>query len=149
MDIIFNPIGFVHSPFTQLKEMPRQPKGATGVTGQIELLDEYVAGLKSLEEFSHIIVLFKFHRSTGFSFEVNPARMMDVTVGVFASRSPSRPNAIGLSVVELEKVEGNLLHIGGHDMVDGTPVIDIKPYLPIAVSTDNMRFGWLEKYRRS
>lgn len=148
MEIIFHPIGFVHSPYTDAKDMPRQPKGAPDVGGQIEINEEFSAGLQGLTGFSHIVVLFNFHRSQGYELEVHPARMKDLKVGVFASRSPFRPNGIGLSIVRLLKVDGSVLHIAGHDMLDGTPVIDIKPYLPETGDDSEIHYGWLSEYRK-
>jgi tRNA-Thr(GGU) m(6)t(6)A37 methyltransferase TsaA len=144
MEIIFKPIGYVHSSFTNPDDMPRQPKSSNHAPGQIEILDAYTAGLKDLDGFSHIVLLCYFHKSKEVKLLVNPPRKHEGEVGVFASRSPSRPNPIGLSVVRLDKIEGNLLYISGHDLLDGTPVLDIKPYLPEVGDTSNIRFGWLD-----
>lgn len=148
MEIIFHPIGFVRSPYNDLKNMPRQPKGAPDVCGSIEILEEFSPGLRCLSDFSHVVVLFHFHQSRGYELEVSPAKMKDLKVGVFASRSPFRPNGIGLSIVQLLGVERNKLEIGGHDMLDGTPVLDIKPHLPDTDRDSDMRFGWLSEYRK-
>ncbi len=112
--------------------------------GTVELLEEYSEGLQDLDGFSHIILLYQFHRSEGFELKVIP--FLDTTQrGVFSTRVPKRPNPIGLSIVKLEKVEGRILHIEGVDILDGTPVIDIKPYVPKFDTQENVRAGWLEK----
>ena len=137
------PIGIIHSPFTELKGMPIQPAGATGVRGAVEVFEEYCAGLKDLEGFSHIILLYHFHRSQGFDLHVLPF-MDSEPRGLFATRAPKRPNAIGLSVVQLDKVEGGVLYIQNVDILDGTPLLDIKPYVPEFDAQVKVRTGWLE-----
>lgn len=139
MEII--PIGTIHSPFSSLKGMPIQPPGASGVKGTVEVLEDYADGLKDLDGFSHIILLYQFHRSNGFKLKVVPF-MDTVQRGVFATRAPKRPNSIGLSIVRLEKVEGRILHIEGVDILDGTPLIDIKPYVPDFDYQENASAGW-------
>ncbi len=141
--MILKPIGTIHSPFTNLKGMPIQPTGASGVKGTVEVFEEYADGLLDLDGFSHIILLYQFHRSDGFKLRVVPF-MDTVQRGVFATRAPKRPNAIGLSIVQLEKVEGRVLHIEGVDILDGTPVVDIKPYVPDFDYPENVRAGWLD-----
>ena len=141
-------IGTIHSPFTSLEGMPIQPVGASGVKGTIEILEDYADGLKDLDGFSHIILLYLFHRSRGFKLRVLP--YMDTTLrGVFATRAPKRPNPIGLSVVRLEKIEGRVLNIDGVDILDGTPLLDIKPYVPDFDPQGEVRTGWLEKADKS
>jgi tRNA-Thr(GGU) m(6)t(6)A37 methyltransferase TsaA len=128
--------------------MPIQPAGAAGVRGTVEVSEEYRAGLKDLDGFSHIILLYRFHRSSGFNLEVLP--FMDTEPrGVFATRAPRRPNPIGLSVVELERVEDGVLHILNVDILDGTPLLDIKPYVPEFDSHATIRTGWLEQARKT
>jgi len=127
--IEYQPIGIVHSPFTRPSGMPIQPAVATGVTGTVELFEEYWEGLKGLEEFSRIILLCHLHRGKGFSLSVVPS-MDSRPRGVFATRAPRRPNPIGLSVVRLTRIEEGLLHIENIDVIDGTPLLDIKPYCP-------------------
>ena len=142
------PIGIIHTPFTEPEGMPIQPKGATGIRGTIELFDEYHEGLKDLDGFSHIILLFHFHRSHGFKLQVVP--FMDSELrGLFATRAPRRPNPIGISVVQLDKIENGVLHIQNVDIMDGTPLLDIKPYVPEFDSPQNIRTGWLEQARKT
>ncbi|HEX3035200.1 MAG TPA: tRNA (N6-threonylcarbamoyladenosine(37)-N6)-methyltransferase TrmO, partial [Thermodesulfobacteriota bacterium] len=108
MRIEYQPIGVIHSPFTELEGMPIQPAGASGVKGTVEVFPDYKPGLKDLNGFSHIILLYHFHRSTGFKLRVTP--FMDTKKrGVFATRAPKRPNPIGLSVVRLVSIEGTIL----------------------------------------
>ncbi len=122
--------------------MPIQPSGAKGVTGTIEIAPAYAAGLKDLAGFSHIILLYHFHLCKNCELEVKPF-LDEVSHGVFATRAPQRPNPIGLSVVKLLKIEGSTLHVGGVDIVDGTPLLDIKPYVPEFDSRITKRLGWL------
>ena len=137
------PIGIIHSPFKKLSGMPIQPAGARGIKGTVEVFDEYRAGLKDLEGFSHIILLYRFHRSDGYELEVKPF-MDDVARGLFATRAPRRPNPIGLSVVRLLSVDGGLLNIENVDILDGTPLLDIKPYVPRFDQQEEVKSGWLE-----
>ena len=143
-DIRYKPIGIVHSPFREPKGTPIQPPGAKGVKGTVEVFQEYAEGLKDIEGFSHIILLYHFHLSRGTALVVKPY-MDNEAHGVFAMRGPSRPNAIGVSVVNLLKVEGNTLHIQDMDIVDGTPLLDIKPYVPEFDAREVTGIGWLEK----
>jgi tRNA (adenine37-N6)-methyltransferase len=143
--VYYNPIGIIHSPFKDLHGMPIQPVGARGVKGQIELNKEYVLGLKDLDGFSHIILIYHFHLSRGYSLEVKP--FLDrVKRGIFATRAPKRPNPIGISVVRLDKLEGFTLHVTNVDVVDGTPLLDIKPYIPYLDKGKNEKvsMGWFE-----
>jgi len=141
--ICYDPIGVIHSPFQELVGMPIQPAYAGDTAGYIELLPEYVEGLDDLAGFSHIWLIYHFHRSVGFSLRVKPF-LEDALHGVFATRAPRRPNAIGLSLVALERIDGNILHLRGVDMVDGTPLLDIKPYAPAFDERTSVRIGWLE-----
>lgn len=143
-NIIFKPIGFVRSPHKEPKGVPIQPTAAKDITGTIEILEEFAPGLKDLDGFSHIIVLFNFHLSTDYKLVVLPF-MDDTPRGVFSTRAPRRPNQIGISTVRLLKVEGNIIHIQGVDMVDGTPILDIKPCVPKLDQPEVERIGWLEK----
>jgi tRNA-Thr(GGU) m(6)t(6)A37 methyltransferase TsaA len=144
--IKLSPIATIHTPYTRTEGMPIQPAGSAGVCGTIEVLEEYRAGLRDLEGFSHIILLYHFHRSRGFDLRVVP--FMDTELrGLFATRAPNRPNPIGLSVVRLEKIENGVLHIRDVDMLDGTPLLDIKPYVPEFDAPAVVRTGWLEKPR--
>jgi tRNA-Thr(GGU) m(6)t(6)A37 methyltransferase TsaA len=137
------PIGFIHSPFSSLEGMPIQPTGAAGVRGRVEILPEYRAGLKDIEGFSHLILLYLFHRSSGFQLEVVPF-LDSQPRGLFATRAPKRPNPIGLSIVRLDSVENGVLHVQDVDILDGTPLLDIKPYVSVFDRRDGVRAGWLE-----
>lgn len=143
-DMTYKRIGIIHTPFKDVKEMPIQPSGAKGIQGTIEIEPEYVDGLNDLEGFSHIFLLYHFHLSQGYSLQVKPF-MDDDLHGVFATRAPKRPNPIGISVVRLVRVEGVTLHIEDVDMVDGTPLLDIKPYVPEFDALKAERIGWLFK----
>jgi tRNA-Thr(GGU) m(6)t(6)A37 methyltransferase TsaA len=143
-DIRYKPIGIIHSPFKEPKGTPIQPAGAKGIDGTAEIFPEYAEGLKDIEGFSHIILLYHFHLSKGAALIAKPY-MDSEAHGVFAMRGPSRPNPIGISVVQLVKVEGNTLHIQDVDIVDGTPLLDIKPYVPEFDIREVERIGWLEK----
>lgn len=146
MKIEFQPIGVIHTPFTELESMPIQPAGAAGVEGTVEVFEEYRAGLKDLDGFSHIILLYHFHRSRGFEPHVVPF-LDSQPRGVFATRAPRRPNPISLSVVRLNRIEGGVVHIENVDILDGTPLIDIKPYVPEFDAQGDVRTGWLEHVR--
>jgi tRNA-Thr(GGU) m(6)t(6)A37 methyltransferase TsaA len=142
--IVYQPIGTIHSPFTDIKGMPIQPAGAKGVQGTVEINPEHIDGLQDLEGFSHIILIYHFHLSRGYLLKVKP--FMDENLrGVFATRAPKRPNPIGISVVRLVRVEGNILRIENIDIVDGTPLLDIKPYVPEFDIAEERRIGWLSE----
>ncbi len=124
--------------------MPVQPAAAEGIKGRIELLPEYVPGLKDLEGFSYITLVYSFHRITAYELLVIP--FMDTEEhGIFATKAPKRPNAIGISTVKLIKIEGNVLYIEQVDMLNETPLIDIKPFYPRYDNRENAGIGWLEK----
>jgi len=142
--IIIKPIGVIRTPHTDIKNMPIQPIAAVGIKGHIELLPEYIPGLKDLEGFSHITLVYRFHKIVGFELEVIPF-MDDKSHGIFASKAPKRPNAIGISTVNLIGIDGNIIHIEQVDMLDGTPLIDIKPFYPRYDNRENVQIGWLEK----
>jgi tRNA-Thr(GGU) m(6)t(6)A37 methyltransferase TsaA len=144
----FSPIGIIHSPFVEQENMPIQPAGAAGVQGTVEVFKDFQAGLKDLDGFSHIILLYYFHRSRSFSLHVVPF-MDSEPRGLFATRAPKRPNPIGLSVVQLDKIEGGVLYIQNVDILDNTPLLDIKPYVPEFDAQINVRTGWLEKARKN
>ncbi len=142
------PIGIIYTPFTEPQGMPIQPAGAVGVKGSIKVYEEFQAGLKDLDGFSHIILLFHFHRSEGCDMEVVP--FMDTELrGLFATRDPRRPSQIGLSVVQLDGIEGGTLHIQNVDILNETPLLDIKPYVPEFDSHSDISTGWLEQVRGS
>lgn len=139
--ITYQPIGWVESPFTDIEGMPIQPTGAADIHGTIHVEPAFTAGLTDLDGFSHIIVLYHLHRCTGYALEVVP--FLDTTPhGIFATRSPKRPNPIGLSVLRLVNIDGVRLHVQGIDILHGTPVLDIKPYLPAFDSPAVERIGW-------
>ncbi len=135
-------IGVVHSPHLELANMPIQPVGAREIEGTIEVYERFAAGLKDLDGFSHIYILYHFHKANRSELEVVP--YMDTHKrGVFATRSPLRPSHIGLSIVELLSIEANCLRIKGVDMLDGTPVLDIKPYIEKFDHRKNATSGWM------
>jgi tRNA-Thr(GGU) m(6)t(6)A37 methyltransferase TsaA len=143
-EIKYKPIGIIHSPFREAKGTPIQPAGAKSINGIVEIFPEYAEGLKDIEGFSHIILLYHFHLSKGPALIAKPY-MDNETHGVFAMRGPNRPNSIGISIVRLVKVEGNILHIQDVDIVDGTLLLDVKPYVPEFDIREVERIGWLEK----
>ena len=140
--ISFEPIGVIHTPFPEPVGVPLQPVGAAGIEGRVELLPEYEEGLAGIEGFSHLILIYHLHRASGFDLTVTP--FLDTEPhGIFATRSPRRPNGIGISVVRLLRVEGPTLYIEEVDMVDDTPLLDIKPYVPQFDSRSTDKIGWL------
>lgn len=142
MKIELQPIGTIHSPFKSKAGMPIQPTGAGGVQGSVRVNDELSEGLADLDGFSHIYLIYWFHRSQGFDLQLTP--FLDTTPrGVFSTRAPKRPNAIGLSVVRLLRVEKNILYIENVDVLDGTPLLDIKPYFPGFDRHETEKNGWL------
>ena len=143
MKIEYQPIGVIHSPFAKLDGMPIQPASAAGIIGRVEIYPEYAPGLDDLEGFSHIILLYHFHRSSGFKLQVVPF-MDNKKRGLFATRAPRRPNPIGMSVVRLLKIEGRIIRVENVDILTGTPLLDIKPYVPEFDGAKNVRTGWLE-----
>jgi len=138
----YKPIGIIHSPFSEVDGMPIQSSGALRIKGTVEVFTEYCAGLKDIDGFSHIILVYHFHLSKGYALEVKPF-LEEETHGIFAVRAPARPNPIGISVVRLVRVEDNILHIEDVDIVDGTPLLDIKPYVPDFDWRRVERIGWL------
>jgi len=142
--IYYQPIGVIRSPFQQREGMPIQSVFARDVRGKIEIFPQYEAGLKDLEGFSHLFLLYHFHLAKGYSLTVRP--FLDSSPrGVFACRAPKRPNAIGISIVRLERIEGCTLYIRDIDIIDGTPLLDIKPYIPpFDAREEPVRIGWLE-----
>ncbi len=143
-EIKYKPIGIIHSPFKEPKGTPIQPAGAKDINGKVELFPEYTEGLKDLRGFSHIILIYHFHLSKKAPLKVKPY-MDNKAHGVFAMRGPARPNPIGISVVRLIKIEKNILYIRDVDIVDGTPLLDIKPYIPEFDIRKVEKIGWLKK----
>ena len=128
MKIQMQPIGYIKSPYKTVKEIPRQSTLSEDKTAVIEILPEYREGLTGIEENSYGVILFYFHKSTGKAPMIQVSHKSNKATGVFNTRSPRRPNGIGISIVQFKKIEGNELEIQGVDMIDGTPVLDIKPY---------------------
>ena len=147
----FNPIGFVRSPYQDTKQVPKGLGAKHEVEGMIEILPEFEEGLTDIEGFSHLMILWVFDRREGYELLGKPPSD-DRPHGVFATRSPRRPNPIGLTTVELLAREGKSLRVRGLDMLDGTPVLDLKPYLS-SVPSEKLRRGWLaeaeERTKRS
>lgn len=141
--IQLEPIGVIRTPFKSLEGMPIQPVGAPDVIGTVELRPELVDGLKDLEGFSHIYLLYHFHQAGPVKLHVKPF-LDDNIHGVFATRAPVRPNHIGMSVVELVSVEGHRVTVRGIDVLDGTPLLDIKPYIEKFDHPQNSRSGWMQ-----
>lgn len=139
--VTFTPVGVVHSPHNELYGMPVQPPSAAGIAGEIEIFPEFAEGLLDIEGFSRIMVFYHLHRSAGPLLSAIPF-LDTVPHGVFASRIPRRPNPLGFSVVRLLSRDRNILKIADVDILDGTPVLDIKPYVPEFDSYPNESSGW-------
>ena len=137
-------IGKIHSPFTDLSGMPIQPTSDASASGTIEIFPEFVPGLKDLDGFSHIILLYHLHQAGPARLEVTPF-LDSQPRGIFSTRAPTRPNAIGLSVVALTRIEGGILFVDKLDILDGTPLLDIKPYIPEFDFQPEVHLGWLEQ----
>ena len=142
----FRPIGFIRSAFTQTAAIPKGLGAKHDAEGTIDVLPEFAEGLQDVEGFSHLYVIWVFDRAVGAELIAHPPSDSRPH-GVFATRSPQRPNAIGLSVVELLSREGASLRVRGIDMLDGTPVLDIKPYLS-SIPSERLRRGWLDDAER-
>ena len=142
-DIILKSIGIINSSFTDLEDMPIQPTGEKANSGKIELLPQYTEGLRDLDGFSHIVIIYHFHKAKQVKLTVKP--FLDKNVhGVFATRTPVRPNHIGMSIVELDRVEDNFIFVKNIDVLNGTPVLDIKPFVPgFDLPKSEVRIGWL------
>jgi tRNA-Thr(GGU) m(6)t(6)A37 methyltransferase TsaA len=142
--ITFRSIGIIHTPFRDLSGMPIQPSAAEGVEGKVILDPALQEGLQDLEGFSHIILLYYFHQAGAPELLVKPY-LDDKQRGLFATRAPRRPNGIGFSIVKLLKIQQNILTVVNVDILDGTPLLDIKPYIPYFDRPEADRVGWLEK----
>jgi len=140
------PIGIIHSPFKKKEDIQTErfadPQGFESVEGELEIFKEYEDGLKDAEGFSHIFALFVFHESSGYKLHTKPF-LDDVLRGVFSTRSPNRPNPIGLTVLNIVERKGNILRVKGIDMIEGTPILDIKPFTP-RDQKSSIAYGWLE-----
>lgn len=145
--ILYQPIGVVYTTFKESKGTPIQPVASPNSMATVEIFDEFEEGLTDIEGFSHLILIFHMHLIKKPLLKVIP--FLDTQEhGVFATRSPGRPNPIGFSVVELEKRSGNMLYIKGVDIIDGTPLLDIKPFVPAFDVHNADKIGWFEKMNR-
>ena len=142
MSVVLEPIGIIHSPFSEPVGAPIQPCFAEGVEGEAEIYEQFAQGLADLEGFSHLHLIYHFHRAAGYSLVVTPY-LDDVPRGLFATRAPRRPNPLGLSVVRLLGVQRNRLALAELDVVDGTPLLDIKPFNPAIDHRSDCRVGWM------
>jgi tRNA-Thr(GGU) m(6)t(6)A37 methyltransferase TsaA len=143
MEFIMKPIGIIHSPFTDKKLTPIQSSRSQS-SGWVEVFPQYLDGLQGLEGFSHIILLYVFHKSEGYSLMVKPF-LNDQMHGLFTTRYPQRPNPIGISTVQLLSRTDNILNIQGVDVLDGTPLLDIKPYFPDFDVRSGVKTGWYDQ----
>jgi tRNA-Thr(GGU) m(6)t(6)A37 methyltransferase TsaA len=143
MEIVLEPIGIIYTPFKSKEEVPRQGTFNEEINGTIELDKRYMTGLKDLKAFSHLILIFHFHKADTYKLLLTP-RDDNVVRGVFATRAPARPNHIGMTIVKLIDIDKNILTIGNVDMLNGTPLLDIKPYIPDLDSISNARIGWIQ-----
>ena len=144
-EINYTPIGIIHTPFSTPEGTPIQPRGADGIEGTVEVFSQFVDGLADLQGFSHIFLIYHFHLAKPFSLRVKPF-LDDKPHGLFATRAPARPNPIGISIVELLDIEDSMLHIRDVDVIDNTPLLDIKPYVPDFDQREATKIGWL-KYK--
>ncbi len=142
--VVYHPIGIIRSPHKEGSKTPIQPIYADGCRGFVEIFPQYTEGLQGLEDFSHIFLIFHLHLRKEVKLIVKPW-LHDKEKGVFATRSPHRPNAIGLSLVRLEKIEGSRVYVNDLDILDGTPLLDIKPYTKELDSRLTSKDGWLEQ----
>ena len=140
MEIVMHPIGIIHSPFSDPRQTPIQPTRSDAV-GQVEVYPDFASGLQDVDGLSHLILLYAFHRSSGYSLHVTPF-LDDQPRGLFSTRYPARPNPIGLSIVRLLARQDNILLIEGIDVLDGTPLLDIKPYVPDFDIRQDVQTGW-------
>lgn len=143
--ITMHPIGIIHSPYKESRNIPIQGTFKKEVEAWIELKDRYVSGLKGLDKFSHMIIIYYFHKSQREEIEGKPFLEQDKH-GIFAIRSPHRPNHIGLSIVKIKSIRGNRIYFTEVDVLEGTPLLDIKPYVKHFDSRDNVVSGWLDKH---
>jgi tRNA (adenine37-N6)-methyltransferase len=141
--INYNAIGVIRTPFTAVEGMPIQPTAGSGIRGTVEMKRKYIEGLKDLKDFTQIILLYHFHKVTESKLSVIPY-MDDKPHGIFATRAPVRPNAIGISVVRLVKIEKHIMFIEDVDMLDGTPLLDVKPFIPQIDNRLSKNIGWLQ-----
>jgi len=146
--IIMHPIGIIHSPYKESKDIPIQGTFKDKVEAWLELKDEYAIGLRDLGTFSHAIIIYYFHRSHREEIEGRPFLEQNKH-GIFAIRSPHRPNHIGFSVIKIKNIKANKVYFTEVDVLDGTPLLDIKPYVKYFDSRANVISGWLDKHFRN
>ena len=146
MKVVYKPIGVIHSTFNNLEEMPIQPSSEASKPGTVEIYSEFAEGLKDLEGFSHIYLIYHLHKMRQPRLLVTPF-LDEAPHGIFATRAPSRPNPIGLSVVRIVSLEGNLIHVDQLDILNKTPLLDIKPYVPDFENVHSVRIGWLDQVK--
>ena len=145
MQIVCQPIGIIHTPYTQSKDIPIQGAFKPDGEGYVELDKKYVNGLVDLDKFSHAILIYYFHQSNKVQLTGQPY-LEDESHGIFAIRSPHRPNHLGLSVVKIKKIEDNLIYFEEADMLEGTPLLDIKPYIQYFDCRRDVISGWVDKH---
>ncbi len=143
--IELTPIGIIHTPYLEPRDMPIQGRFEEDVEGWIELRQEYVPGLRDLDGFSHAILIYYFHRSDAERLEASPFLEPEAR-GIFAIRSPHRPNHLGFSIVRIQRIEGNRLYFTEVDMLNETPLLDIKPYVEYFDRRDEVKSGWLDRH---
>lgn len=146
-EIRLKPIGIIKTPFKEKTGVPIQAKVGEDFLGTIEVYEEFAEGLKDLEGFSHIHILYHFHRHTNYSLVVKPY-MDEVSRGLFSTRAPKRPNPIGLSLVKIVEIKGCIIKFQGVDILNETPLLDIKPYYHDFDSRNNAKAGWLDKVKK-
>ena len=144
-NITFKPIGIIHTPFDGTEKIPRQGRFAENNDGSIVIFEEYSEGLKDLNTFTHAHLIFNFHKKDEDLKLLQYPKGRDIPRGVFAIRSPLRPNKIGLTIVKIKSVEDNIIHFEGADMIDGTPLLDIKPYVPEIDCYPDAGKGWFQQ----
>lgn len=144
-NIIINPVGIIHTPFKDIEDIPIQGIFSNNTEGYIELENKYTGGLKDLDKFSHAILIYYFHRSSRADITGQPF-LENINHGIFAIRSPHRPNHLGMSTVKIKKIYRNILYFTDVDILDGTPLIDIKPYIKYFDQPKNVVSGWLQNH---
>jgi len=144
-EIKVTPIGVIHTPYKKPENIPIQGPFKNDVEGCVELKEKYIPGLKDLDKFSHAILIYYFHLSNKEHLQGRPY-LEDKKHGIFAIRSPNRPNHLGFSIVKIKKIKGNKIYFTEVDMLDGTPLLDIKPYARYFDCRENAVSGWLEKH---
>lgn len=142
--MVFRSIGIIHSPHKKLSEIPIQPVFSRGIKGRVTVDPEYAEGLMGLHKFSHIFLFYYFHQSQKTCLRLNPY-LSEQEHGIFATRAPHRPNKLGMSLVRLTGIEGPVLHVKDVDILDGTPLVDIKPYIQRFDSREHVRSGWQDR----